>query len=55
MGFGAQKCDGAGEALFAQGDRGLHSGHARADDDHAPCRPRALSRCLLAHPITVDT
>jgi hypothetical protein len=34
--LGADEGDGAGEAPFAQGDRGLHTGHARAGDDHAP-------------------
>lgn len=38
VGLGADQCDGAGEALIAQGDGRLHTGHPRADDDHAPCR-----------------
>ncbi len=36
VGFGADEGDGAPEALFAQGDRGLHPGHAGTHDDHAP-------------------
>ncbi len=50
MGLGADQGDRAGEALFPQGDRGLHAGHARADHHHPPlCRRR-----LLAHLITID-
>jgi hypothetical protein len=55
MGFGADQGDGAGEALVPEGDRGLHPGHARADDDHAPPCCRALFPRLLAHSITIDT
>lgn len=55
MGFRADQGDGAGEALFPQRDRGLHPGHARADDDHTPSCHRALVPRLLAHSITIDT
>ena len=55
VGLGADQRHRAGEALFAQGDRGLHPGHARADDDDAPCRGRAcIFLRLLAHLITID-
>lgn len=50
VGFGADEGDRAGEALFPQGDRGLHAGHARADDDDAAlCPPARLLCLLLAH------
>jgi hypothetical protein len=44
----------AGEALFPQGDRGLHAGHSRAHDDDLPCRP-LLNPRLLGHLITIDS
>lgn len=50
MGFRADHRDRALESLFAQGDRGLYAGHARADHDHPPLRLR-----LLAHLITLVT
>lgn len=52
VGFGTDEGDGSGEALFAQGHRGLHAGHARADDDHVP---RFGLRLLFAHPITISS
>lgn len=52
VGFGADEGDGSGEALFSQGHRGLHAGHARADDDHVP---RFGMRLLFAHPITINS
>ncbi len=45
VGFGSQQGHGAGEALFTQGDRGLHTGHSGADDHDAAL---ILFR-LLAH------
>ena len=51
VGFGANEGDGTGESLFAQGDGGLHPGHARPDDGHAPL----LLCLLLAHPSTLRT
>ncbi len=54
VGFGADQEHGAGEALLAQGDGGLHTGHARARHDHAPRRGRTWFLRLLAHLITID-
>jgi hypothetical protein len=54
VGLGADQAHGAGEALLAQGDRGLHTGHARARHDHAPRRGRTWFLRLLAHLITID-
>ncbi|GFM96590.1 hypothetical protein Sfulv_14010 [Streptomyces fulvorobeus] len=53
MRFGADQRDGSGEALFAQGHGGLHSGHARSGDHHMPPRCSCLSR--LTHPPTLST
>ncbi len=54
VGLGADQDHGAGEALLPQGDRGLHTGHARARHDHAPRRGRTWFLRLLAHLITID-
>jgi len=57
MGFRAQQRHRAREPLFPQGDRGLHPGHARPHDDHAPrLRSARCALCLrqLTHPITID-
>lgn len=53
VGFGADEGDGAGEALFPQGDRGLDARHARARDDDPALGP--LCPLLLAHPSTLRT
>lgn len=55
VGFGADQRHRAVEALFAQGDGGLHPGHARADDHHAPPGRAAFFVPLLAHLITLDS
>ncbi len=52
VGFRADQRHPAPEALFPQGDRGLHPGHARAHDDDPPCRIAPRLR-LLAHLITI--
>jgi hypothetical protein len=56
VGFGSDQGDRAGEALFPQGHGGLHTGHARTDDDDAALGPpvRLLS-LLLAHLSTLST
>ncbi|CAM5637688.1 hypothetical protein SGLAM104S_06646 [Streptomyces glaucescens] len=54
MGLRADQGDRAGEVLFAQGDRGLHAGHARAGHDHPPRCGRSPFLRLLAHLITID-
>lgn len=51
--LGADQRHVPGEPLFAQGDRRLHAGHARAHDDDPPCRTPLCPR-LLAHLITID-
>lgn len=54
--LGPDQGDRAGEALFAQGDGRLHTGHAGAHDHDVP---RPFPRCgvlrLLAHPSTLVT
>lgn len=55
VGFGTDQGDRAGEALFPQGHRGLHAGHARTDDDDAAlCPPVRLHCLLLAHLSTLS-
>lgn len=54
VGLRADQRHAAGEALFPQGDRGLHPGHARPDDDNTPWRGGAPFLRLLAHLITID-
>lgn len=51
VGLGADEGDPAGEALFAQGHRGLDPGHARADDHDVALFRMGL---LFAHPITIN-
>lgn len=53
VGLRADQRHRAVEALFAQGDGGLHPGHARADDHHAPPGRAAFFLPLLAHLITL--
>jgi hypothetical protein len=55
VGLGAEQDHVTGEAPLAQGDGGLHPGHARTRHDDAPQRGRTWFLRLLAHLITIDT